>query len=282
MSLSNPRRARAHRLIRSALAAGVATATAISLVACAPSATQTTPPATKKSDGVVQIYLTRHGKTMLNLTERVQGWIDSPLISAGEQTATDLGEGLAAKDVSFASAYSGDMLRHYATATGALAGMKSDLTPVRMPGLREMAFGSWEGELGTVLWQNVAERSGFADEAALKASPDYDFLKSLDTIATMNAKPELTAETCDQVAERMFGALTEIAEKQSADGGGNVLVVSSGISIMCGLSTLTDDLPAFIGGIKNGSVSQLEYRKGTWTVKSVNDLSYVETGAAIG
>ena len=45
----------------------------------------------------VTIYLTRHGKTMLNTTDRSQGWIDAPLTPAGIEIAESLGKGLKAE-----------------------------------------------------------------------------------------------------------------------------------------------------------------------------------------
>lgn len=46
----------------------------------------------------------RHGKTILNNTDRLQGWADGPLISSGEELIKNVGKGLA--DIPFVGAYS--------------------------------------------------------------------------------------------------------------------------------------------------------------------------------
>lgn len=55
---------------------------------------------------VINIYFARHGKTLLNSFDRVQGWIDSPLTKDGVQVAQYLGEGL--KGIKFDRFYSSD------------------------------------------------------------------------------------------------------------------------------------------------------------------------------
>jgi len=40
----------------------------------------------------------------------------------------------------------------------------------------------------------------------------------------------------------------------------------------------TIDLNQSIVGIENASVTKIEYRNGKYTIKSVNDMSYVEKG----
>ncbi len=47
-----------------------------------------------KDDGSINIYFARHGKTLLNTFDRVQGWADSPLTEDGIRVARYLGEGL--------------------------------------------------------------------------------------------------------------------------------------------------------------------------------------------
>ena len=54
----------------------------------------------------VNLYVTRHGKTMFNNVHRAQGWSDTPLTKPGIEVAEQLGRGL--KDVNFIAAYSSD------------------------------------------------------------------------------------------------------------------------------------------------------------------------------
>ena len=219
--------------------------------------------------GTVTIYLTRHGETWMNVGHRMQGWSDSPLTTNGELVATQLGVGLAKAGVKFDSAYSADMLRHSSTAALALAQVKFKGVAVRDPGLREVAFGSFEGAL-----QSEAQKAAIP---YLKGTTFNDFLDALVAANTAAGSP-LLAETAPQLTVRTMASLNAIAAKQSKSGGGNVLVVSSGITIIAALEAMGADTSTLPAGIGNAAVNKLEYKNGTWTVLSMNDLSYVEAG----
>ncbi len=260
------------------------TAVAVAAVALTACSATTTPDesAAPAEAGAVTIYLTRHGETMLNSLELAQGWADSPLIEAGEADAENLGKGLAAADIEFDAADSADLVRHVSTASLALEAAGSELVPVRDERLREISFGRFEGATNNAMWEYAATALGYADTAAMFADPEgFSFTDALDAIATASDGTELTAETTADVAERALASLTEIAETSSAAGDENVLVVSSGITIMVALGALGADLSAVTSGIENAAVSKLVYDDGEWTVESVNDLSYVEAGAGL-
>ena len=53
-----------------------------------------------------ELYVVRHGKTMFNAIQRVQGWCDTPLTVEGTQRIHALGRGL--RDHDFVAAYSSD------------------------------------------------------------------------------------------------------------------------------------------------------------------------------
>ena len=67
-------------------------------------------------DNEVVLYIVRHGKTMLNTTDRVQGWSDAVLTPAGIEVAEYLGAGLKEKKIKFSAAYSSDSGRSIQTA----------------------------------------------------------------------------------------------------------------------------------------------------------------------
>ncbi len=247
--------------------------------ACSSTETSDTPSESSAgTNGPVKIYLTRHGKTMLNTLDRVQGWSDSPLIADGQKVADDLGAGFAAEKISFEAAYCADMVRHYTTATHILAGVDKDLEPSRDERLREVSFGSFEGAMNDEMWDVAAKKLGYADKDALLGHADqWKMDDALDAIAASVDNPDTPAEDAQTVRTRATEALEEIASKQEKAGGGNVLVVSSGLTIFVTLEGLGADLTG-VSGIENAAVSLLGYEDGTWTVESVNDLSYVEKG----
>ena len=228
-------------------------------------------------DGPVStIHLARHGRTVLNTLGRVQGWSDSPLTAAGAETATRLGAGLGrslrASGSAVSAVYAADMLRHGQTAELAARGLGVDGPILRDGRLRELDFGRFEGALTGEMWAEVAPALGYADEREAFADPGFDYRAALEAIARIGSDAELVAEAPADVAARALAALTAIAE---AHPGADVLVVSSGITILTVLATLGADLSRAAGGIGNGAVNRLEYRSGSWLVRSVNDLAFV-------
>ncbi|UOQ88119.1 histidine phosphatase family protein [Agromyces endophyticus] len=282
------------RLIRIAAAGTVAVAAMCSLAAfSAPTALDTAQAAAptkidrastadkagqKPKGKTVTIYLTRHGETMLNALDRVQGWSDSPLTDEGRAVAEHLGAGLAEAGVDFEAAYSADMVRHFETASIALGELAYSGDIVRDERLREIAFGKYEGGDGLEMWNDIAVELGYADVGEMFSDEAFDMNAALEAMARLNEGSGLKAETPGEVADRALAALDDIAAKQSKKGG-DVLVVSSGITIIAALDALGADLSEVVEGIENGAVSELQYRGGEWKVLTVNDLGYVEAGA---
>lgn len=217
----------------------------------------------------VTVYLTRHGETWLNTQHRMQGWSDSPLTTEGELDAQHLGAGLAEAGITFKAAYSADMVRHYDTISLALGELGYKGEPVRDKRLREVSFGKFEGATQAEVFKAVGPLLG----------GDQSVGALLGAIVTANGTSPLPAESLEQLSARTMASLNDVAAAQAKKGGGNVLVVSSGITIMAALQSMGADLSSVTAGIDNAAVSKLTYKNGTWTVDTVNDSSYVEAGA---
>ncbi|MEV7972433.1 histidine phosphatase family protein [Cellulomonas sp. NPDC089187] len=258
--------------------AGVTAALLLGLTAgCASEQAEAGDGATTASGaGEVTVYFTRHGQTWLNTVDRVQGWSDSPLTETGREQAELLGAGLAEAGVDIDAAYSADMLRHFETASIVLDAMGEDaLVPTRDEGLREIAFGEWEGAKNQEMWSQIATILGYADYDALVADmANLDMREIFDTVAPQFQVEGVEYEGGTEAGERALDALTEIAEDQAEAGGGDVLVVSSGLTITMALIALGADPAELSGGIHNGSVSELSYSGGEWSIVSMNDGSY--------
>jgi probable phosphoglycerate mutase len=240
-------------------------------------APSTAPPAQTVSDkGEVTIYVTRHGKTLFNAAHRAQGWSDTPLTAAGVEVAEQLGRGL--KTVPFAAAYSSDSGRARETAKLALTAAGQTLPVTEDKRLRETFFGSYEGELDDVMWQPVVKKLGFSDLHALTqalSKGQVSMKQMMNTLAELD--PAHTTENATQVHERMQSALHDIAEKVSADGGGNVLIVSHGMSIMAMLEGMTPEAN-LRAPLQNASVTVITYKDGKFSVGKVGDMQFVEKG----
>lgn len=87
------------------------------------------------------LYLVRHGETVWNTEERMQGHLDSPLTSQGIQQAQRLGETLASLPID--ACYMSDSPR--AIQTTQLVTRRLELIPQTDQRLREISMGTWEG-----------------------------------------------------------------------------------------------------------------------------------------
>lgn len=230
-------------------------------------------------DNTVVLYIARHGKTMLNTLDRVQGWADTPLTPQGVEVAEYLGLGL--KDVPLVAAYSSDLGRARQTARIVLDA-KGDkaMQVIENPGLRETNFGSYEGDLNSKMWGDMALYMHYtsADELFKEMETGKNLLP--EALSAMKKLDKLgMAEDYEQVRSRGQKVLRHIAEKTASKGGGNVLVVSHGMAIGAFLSNLDSSGKIITGGhMGNASVSKVVYKDGKFTVESVGDMSYVEKG----
>lgn len=235
-------------------------------------------------DNTVTLYVTRHGKTMLNTLDKVQGWSDTPLTEEGVEVAEYLGKGLEAEGVIFDAAYSSDLGRARETARIALkAKGQDDMTLVEVPQLRETNFGSYEGDKNKVMWNDAALYLHFksSDELfdALKKDPAL-LEQAINTFATLETLG--VGEDYATVKARGQKALRDIAEKEAANGGGDILVVGHGMSIGVFLSDLDANGKKSSGGhMGNAAVSKLVYKDGKFYLESFGDMSYVEKGKQV-
>ncbi|MFV0405231.1 MAG: histidine phosphatase family protein [Propioniciclava sp.] len=223
----------------------------------------------------VRVYLARHGQTMLNRVGRVQGWSDSPLTVLGREQATELGRLLLRMGANLQRSRTADMVRHQQTASIALAAAGVDLVPERDERLREAAFGEFEGARNEALWDALASRVNYPDSRRMLAEVGLDgYLDIFDQLEHVVVDRELTVETSGVVAARAIAALTDLATTQRAHGGGDVLVVSSGLTIVSVLRALGFDLARLSGELGNGALSVVEHSGAGWRVLSVNDPEY--------
>lgn len=217
---------------------------------------------------------------------RIAGWADAPLTTEAREEAADLGKGLRAAGIQLDAAASADTLRHVNSLDIALASGEYELNPAHDARFREIAFGSLEGVTMGEYLTAMADARGYENVEALQAD-----LANINTLDLLDSTPEASAryikdqgweeyeffaETSGDVQERAVEALNEMAEKQAEEGGGSVLILSSGATITCVLSALGQER---MENPDNLAVSELTYDSGQWEIKTINDKSYVEAGA---
>ena len=222
---------------------------------------------TNSNENVVTLYVTRHGKTILNTNHRAQGWADSPLVEKGVEVASNLGTGL--KDIHFTSAYSSDSGRAIETANLVLKySEQSKLKLEQRKNLRELNFGIFEGEKLENMWDVVGKAAGVASLMKFSIQEVIDLIRAAD--------PTKQAEDWELFSTRIKAEIDKISEEAAKDGGGNVLVVVHGLLITTLIEMLDSNKTKL--GVENASVTKILYQDGTYTVESVGDMSYVAKG----
>lgn len=144
-----------------------------------------------------KLYLMRHGQTLFNVLERIQGWCDSPLTELGQEQARQAGAWLHSQNIPFDHAYASTAERACDTLELAMPGMPYE----RVKGLRECYFGKFEGQ-----------------SESLNPQPPYgDFFV------------QFGGERDVEVRDRMVSTITELMRRPEHE---NVLMVShAGASI---------------------------------------------------
>lgn len=236
----------------------------------------------QNKDNTVVLYIARHGKTILNTMDRVQGWADAPLTPPGIEVAEFLGMGL--KDVPFKAAYSSDLGRARQTARIVLNSKgQSEMKITEVPQIRETNFGSYEGDFNMRMWTDAAHYLHFKSQKdmmdAMKNDPTLlskavDTFKELETLGI--------GESYNEVKIRGQKAIREIAEKEAINGGGNILIVGHGMSIGIFLSDLDSyGKKPSAGHMGNAAVCKVIYKDDKFTLESFGDMSYVEKGKTL-
>ncbi|UAN57826.1 histidine phosphatase family protein [Serratia sp. JSRIV004] len=228
----------------------------------------------------VDIYFARHGKTLLNTYDRVQGWADSPLTPAGIETARYLGAGL--KEIPFDSFYTSDAGRQRETMQVILKEMgKPDAKVTELTDLREMFFGGFEGRANAEMADAAAKKLGLASGAEMfkqMGEGKISLIPMVDAITQSDDKQE--AESAQQVKTRMQRALHTMVQNAVKNGDKNILAVSSGLSMQMMISDMTDN-PNKNKPLTNAAVVKMTYKDGKYTVTDIGDMTYVAKGKTL-
>ena len=114
---------------------------------------------------VTRLLVLRHGQTDWNVDQRIQGQLDIPLNGHGHWQAERLASALAGEDLH--AVYSSDLQR--AAGTAAALARASGLAVQTDTGLRERAFGDFEG----VSFREIEQRWPDAAQRWRRREPDF-------------------------------------------------------------------------------------------------------------
>lgn len=172
-----------------------------------------------------EVYLIRHGETMFNNLNKVQGWCDSPLTVKGINDLKRTARALA--QVHFDNMYSSDLKR----AIDTVHLMKdfnqvSEIGKIRkLPEFREVFFGSFEGDDIDKTWQQVAVKAGLGLERNVSAIINQVGMTKFRQ-ATKQADPRHLAENNQELNARMVRAIAKLHDLTATEH--RVLLVSHG------------------------------------------------------
>lgn len=207
------------------------------------------------------VYLVRHGSTMLNAFNRMQGWIDSDLSDEGIEQAQAAAEKL--QGLTFNRAFASDLGRAMDTRDIILAQLHQTPQEIaELPEFREVNFGFFEGLNSDDIWAGIAAPYGKHSQGDLLALGGMQEVRK----AMKDSDPSHTAEDYDEVLVRLkrgFAALRDRCQP-----GDNVLLVSHGTLIR----TIADYLGIDTVGNypSNGGVTQLTVTADQVTVEAYN------------
>ena len=199
-----------------------------------------------------RVWIVRHGESILNSLMRVQGWCDAPLTAAGIEQAKVRARDFRDAGVLFTAAISGDGIRHRQTLAHILSEQQNPPALSEDIRWREIGFGWLEGAHSRKLqrWMEAGVSEGGSRYSGL------------DALAASPKEPR--AEAPATVVARTLAALDDIAAGEYS---GDVLVVTSGLTVMLLLDALGADLSHIARGPANLAASSLVRRDGAWVVE---------------
>lgn len=226
--------------------------------------------------GRINLYLMRHGETIINRAQRTQGWCDGVLTEKGIEVAVNVGIGL--RDIKFDAVYSSDLGRAVKTAKIVInennASGKIELQ--ELEGLREVYFGKYEGERESVMFNDIL--SYLKVSSFKEAEEKYDFQKEYcNTCALLDETNE--AEDYETALNRVMTTINKICSCHSGEDDCNVLLVIHGGILRLIIDYLDKSLN--IREMNNSCICKVIYDNGMLKVESVNDMSYSERGRQI-
>lgn len=206
---------------------------------------------------LLHLYLVRHGQTLFNRYNRLQGWSNSPLTEKGLKDADKAAKKL--ENITFAAAYCSDTTRAQITAQRILDANEAagNVRPKLVSDMhfREQCYGYFEGQDMQMAWWAAGAPNGaktyneIVEKFGLAAT--RDMLKEAD--------PFHDAESDIEYWTRVEDGFKLIASNSSLKDGDNVLQISHGntlLSLMHRFAPAGYDLserPA------NGSVTRLDF-----------------------
>ncbi len=198
----------------------------------------------------MELYLIRHGLSVANKLNIIQGQTEYPLAPEGIKQAEELAPRLAG--IHFDRIYSSDLGR--AMETARIIRPNAVITP--LPGLREWDLGSWVG-------RNAAEIAAAEPEnwQEIRQPNNPDFRPS-------------GGESRRELRTRAGSELTKLASRHPAE---RILAVTHGAFLGAAYTELFGTLPP--GSSGNTSITILRHDSNGWRLVCWNDTAHLQQPA---
>lgn len=221
-----------------------------------------------KNNKQVTFHIVRHGKTLFNEMGRIQGWSDSQLSPMGIKETHESGKGM--KNIDFKKVYSSDLGRAVQTTDLLLSHNKNrDVDIIYDPRIREVSFGMFEGDFGDNTRKWTAEKRGYSCLDTFMEE-EFDWITMLNLISEHDDFQ--VAENSDEVSERIESFLKEVAQKEYDNGGGDILIVSHGMTINFIIYYLLNTTDTIF--IPNVSRTKVIYDGSEFSLRDIGDTSH--------
>ncbi len=201
---------------------------------------------------MIQLFLVRHGESIWNEEDRVQGQQDIPLNETGRNQAIALGKRL--RGIRVVACFSSPLKRAVETANLILKASENFAPIVNLPELMERKFGDWEGKSIADLQLSYPEE--FSQWLAAQQIP---------------APPK--GESIGELVKRVELGLNQILTVKK----GNILIVGHSGSIKAAICALFKlPLSSFVRlRIDNASLTILEIEDGRTRLVQLNDTCHL-------
>lgn len=214
-----------------------------------------------------KIYIVRHGETLINKYNKMQGWCDTPLTEKGVAQAKQAGKALG--QVQFDLALSSDMKRAIDTCDYIIDENvnKANLQHLTSPFFREQRYGYFEGMDSEQAWQMIGGPHGYSARDQLLKHFSFSEVKDM----MKEADPYHDAENASEYWARLNKGFDLIGQ---LDGAENILLVTHGFTIRSIVDRFTANGTYDLGhGPQNASISIMTMSDSKIKIESYNQLS---------
>lgn len=221
---------------------------------------------------ILHMHLVRHGQTLFNRYNKLQGWSDSPLTDSGRADADRAGQRL--KDIRFAAAYCSDTTRARITAERILDinGPARERRPELVCDMhfREQCYGYFEGCDMSQAWYAAGGPHGAPTYGAIVSrfglAATRDWLKEAD--------PFHDAESDREYWSRVEGAFALVAANPSLADGDDVLQISHGNTLLSLAHRFGPDGLDLSARPANGSITDIDFDTSKPFAQAISITSY--------